>query len=49
MTKDVERPKLDDIHDKHGTYVFTDGCGNISKALCDMINDKFGLIRCSAY
>ncbi|TNV86912.1 hypothetical protein FGO68_gene10314 [Halteria grandinella] len=30
-------------------YTFTDGCGNISAALCDEINIKFGLLKCSAY
>ena len=30
-------------------YCFTDGCGNISDGLADMINEKFNLYRCSAY
>lgn len=46
MRKDfVEPPETED--DKY--YKFTDGCGNISEPLCDLINNEFGLMRCSAY
>ena len=44
--EDIERPKEDEPGEK---YCFTDGCGNISTALCDKINEKFGLLQCSAY
>jgi RNA dependent RNA polymerase len=41
----------DEEHDptKPEYYTYTDGCGNISLALCNLINKKFDLIRCSAY
>jgi RNA-dependent RNA polymerase len=46
LIDDIELQKEDDPYEK---YCFTDGCGNISNALCDMINEKFGLLQCSAY
>ena len=44
--KDEDEDK-DEKNDEQ--YTFTDGCGNISVALCDEINKKFGLTKCSAY
>jgi RNA dependent RNA polymerase len=41
--EDISRPKTDDPYDPLGNYVFTDGCGNISRALCEEINEKFDL------
>lgn len=38
MIQDIERPKNDDIYDIDGKYTLTDGCGNISNALCEIIN-----------
>lgn len=49
IEEDISRKKTDDKYDENGTYVFTDGCGNISRALCDEINEKFDLLQCSAY
>ena len=49
MIDDIEKLKTDDPYDKEGKYVFTDGCGNISRGLYEMINEKFNLIQCSAY
>jgi hypothetical protein len=49
MIEDIKVKKTDDKYDPDGNYVFTDGCGNISKQLCDIINKKFGLHYCSAY
>jgi len=46
LIDDIERPKEDEPDEK---YCFTDGCGNISIPLCEMINEKFGLLQCSAY
>ena len=55
---DIKRERLDNLDkpefDENGVlkkqyYTFTDGCGNISRALCDEINKKFGLSKCSAY
>ena len=30
-------------------YVFTDGCGNISAEFASLIDEEFGLLKCSAY
>jgi hypothetical protein len=49
LINDIEKPKTDDPYDLDGKYVLTDGVGNISLALCEIINEKFKLIRCSAY
>jgi RNA-dependent RNA polymerase len=49
---DIKRLREDDEEmdpDKPEYYTFTDGCGNISNALCKLINEKFGLRKCSAY
>ena len=49
IINDVKRQKQDDPDDPDGDYTFTDGCGNISTALADVINEQFGVMRCSAY
>lgn len=46
---DIERPKPVDPGEPSENYCFTDGCGNISLALCDKINEKFKLYQCTAY
>ncbi len=30
-------------------YCFTDGCGNISEDLCELISEKYELEYCSAF
>lgn len=39
IINDVKRRKEDDPDDPDGDYTFTDGCGNISEALGDVINE----------
>lgn len=46
---DIKIQKTDDPEDPTGLYTFTDGCGNISLALSDLINEQFGLLNCTAY
>lgn len=47
---DIEVAKLDDPNAEPGEkYVFSDGCGNISEEICDIINEKHELYKCSAY
>ena len=45
MIPDIQREKpLDEKYVEPGDkYTFTDGCGNISFALSEKINEKFGL------
>jgi RNA-dependent RNA polymerase len=38
-----------DISDYTTKYVFTDGCGNISAEFASLIDEEFGLLKCSAY
>lgn len=47
--QDIKVKKTDDPEDPDGYYTFSDGCGNISRALCRLIDDRLGLYQCSAY
>jgi len=41
--------KLLDIKDYSTKYIFTDGCGNISQELAELVDKEFGLLKCTAY
>jgi len=41
--------KLLDIKDYSLKYIFTDGCGNISQELAELVDKEFGLLKCAAY
>lgn len=38
-----------DVRDYSMKYIFTDGCGNLSAELAELVDKEFGLLKCSAY
>jgi hypothetical protein len=47
--KSDEISEVLDVKDYSLKYIFTDGCGNVSAELAELVDKEFGLLRCSAY